>query len=76
MARERHVTYVRTPNDVLAHQITRLTGGEVVLDEIEQLLIALQRRASFASRDGAAPGALPARSQERRRPRGQSALSY
>ena len=27
----------------LAHHITRLTEGEVVLDEIEQLLIALQR---------------------------------
>ncbi len=43
MARERRVAYVRTPNDVLAHHITRLTDGEVVLDEIEQLLIALQR---------------------------------
>lgn len=43
MAYERHVAYVRTERDMLAHHITRLAGDDVELDEIEQLLIALQR---------------------------------
>jgi predicted transcriptional regulator len=43
MAREYHVTYIRTPRDALAHHITRLAGDDVQFDEIEQLLIALQR---------------------------------
>jgi hypothetical protein len=43
MAREFHVAYVHTRRDALAHHITRLAGDDVQLDEIEQLLIALQR---------------------------------
>jgi hypothetical protein len=43
MALEHHVTYVGTSRDMLAHHITRLAGDDVELDEIEQLLIALQR---------------------------------
>jgi hypothetical protein len=43
MALEHHVTYVRTSHDALAHHITRLAGDNVQFDEIEQLLIALQR---------------------------------
>jgi hypothetical protein len=43
MAEQHHVTYVCTSRDTLAHHITRLAGEDVVLDEIEQLLIALQR---------------------------------
>jgi hypothetical protein len=43
MALEHHVAYVRTERDALAHHITRLAGDDVELDEIEQLLIALQR---------------------------------
>jgi hypothetical protein len=43
MAEEYHVVYVRTPGDALAHHITRLAGEDVQLDEIEQLLVALQR---------------------------------
>jgi hypothetical protein len=43
MAFEHHVTYVGSSRDVLAHHITRLAGEDVQLDEIEQLLIALQR---------------------------------
>ncbi len=43
MAREYHVTYIRTPRDALAHHITRLAGDDVQFDELEQLLIALQR---------------------------------
>jgi hypothetical protein len=43
MAQEYHVVYSRTEHDLLAHHITRLAGDDVQLDEIEQLLIALQR---------------------------------
>ena len=43
MAHEHHVAYIRTQRDVLAHHITRLAGDDVQLDEVEQLLIALQR---------------------------------
>lgn len=43
MAEEYHVAYVLTSNDTLARHITRLAGDDVQLDEIEQLLIALQR---------------------------------
>lgn len=43
MAREYHVSYSGTERDLLAHHITRLAGDDVHLDEIEQLLIALQR---------------------------------
>jgi hypothetical protein len=43
MAEEHRVAYVRTSRDTLAHDITRLAGDDVHLDEIEQLLIALQR---------------------------------
>ena len=43
LARKYDVTYVATRNDPLAHHITRLAGDHVQLDEVEQLLIALQR---------------------------------
>jgi hypothetical protein len=43
MAQKYHVVYVRTSRDLQAHHITRLAGDDVELDEIEQLLIALQR---------------------------------
>ena len=43
MALEHDVEYVRAPHDRLARDITRLAGDDVQLDEIEQLLIALQR---------------------------------
>jgi hypothetical protein len=43
MAQEHQVAYVRTSRDSLAHHITRLAGDDVQLDEVEHLLIALQR---------------------------------
>ena len=43
MAEEHQVAYVRTSRDAFAHHITRLAGDDVQLDEVEQLLIALQR---------------------------------
>jgi hypothetical protein len=43
MAQDHKVAYVRTERDTLTHHITRLAGDDVQFDEIEQLLIALQR---------------------------------
>jgi hypothetical protein len=43
MAEEHHVAYEQTARDARARHITRLAGNDVQLDEIEQLLIALQR---------------------------------
>jgi hypothetical protein len=43
LARQHGVAYVRTQRDMLAHHMTRMAGDDVELDEIEQLLIALQR---------------------------------
>jgi len=43
MAEEHRVAYVHTSRDTFAHDITRLAGDDVQLDEVEQLLIALQR---------------------------------
>lgn len=43
MARQYNVAYVRSRRDVLAHHITRLADDDVELDEIEELLVALQR---------------------------------
>ena len=43
LAEKHGVAYVKTQRDALAHHITRLAGDDVELDEVELLLIALQR---------------------------------
>ena len=43
LAQKYHVAYVQTQSDALAQQITRLSGDDVELDEVERMLIALQR---------------------------------
>ena len=43
------VAYLETPVDQLAETITRLSDDEVHLDEIERLLIALERAGVIAS---------------------------
>jgi len=43
LADRHNVRYARTALDAWADQVTRLAGDDVRLDEIEQLLIALQR---------------------------------
>jgi hypothetical protein len=43
MAARHHVKYEPTQSDLLANDITRLSGDTISLDEIEQMLIALQR---------------------------------
>jgi hypothetical protein len=51
MAEEHHVSYVLTPSDALAVHMTRHSGDDVVPDDIERLLIALQRAGHLTSRD-------------------------
>ncbi|MEA2899057.1 MAG: hypothetical protein QOJ84_4672 [Bradyrhizobium sp.] len=43
MAAQHHVSYVPTRSELLASDITRLAGDHVRLDEVECLLVALQR---------------------------------
>jgi hypothetical protein len=43
LAQQHHVAYAPKQSDALAHHITRLAGDHVELDEVEQLLLALQR---------------------------------
>jgi hypothetical protein len=44
MVEERNVTFAATQGDVLAHHFSRLADNETVeFDEVEQMLIALQR---------------------------------
>jgi hypothetical protein len=43
LVRRHHVVYNATTNDQLAHHISRLSGDFVILDDIEKMLIALQR---------------------------------
>jgi hypothetical protein len=50
MAEEHHVSYALTQSDALALDISRHSGDDV-LDDIEQLLIALQRAGHLTSRD-------------------------
>jgi hypothetical protein len=51
MARQHHVFYAHTATDRLAHHMTRLAGAAVELDEIEQLIIALQRAGHLTRKD-------------------------
>jgi hypothetical protein len=51
MARQHHVQYVGTESDALAHHITRLAGDTVILDDVEQTLLALQRAGHLSRRD-------------------------
>jgi hypothetical protein len=43
MAEQHHVAYVRTENDRLADHFARLADSHVELDDVERMLIALQR---------------------------------
>jgi hypothetical protein len=51
MARQHHVSYSHTPTDRLAHHMTRLAGDAIELDEIERLIIALQRAGHLGRTD-------------------------
>ncbi len=43
LARRDHIDYSETATDRLAHHMSRLAGDTIELDEIERLLIGLQR---------------------------------
>jgi hypothetical protein len=43
MAQQHGIAYAPTANDVWAHDVTRLADDDVTLDEIELLLLELQR---------------------------------
>ncbi len=43
LARKHGVSYVRTEHDALADVMTRLSDDEVVMDDIENLMVALRR---------------------------------
>ena len=44
LAEQHHLTYNRLPTDVLGQNITRLSGDDdVILDETELILLALER---------------------------------
>lgn len=51
MARQHHVHYVGTGSDVFAQHVTRLAGDTVILDDVEQTLVALQRAGHLSRRD-------------------------
>lgn len=51
LARQHNVRYVGTESDSLAQDIARLAGDQVVLDEIEQTLVALQRAGYLTRRE-------------------------
>jgi hypothetical protein len=51
MAEEHHVSYVLTPSDALAINISRHSGDDVVPDDVELLLIALQRAGHLSTRE-------------------------
>jgi hypothetical protein len=43
MAARNNVTAAVSENDLFAHHVTRLSGDDVLLDDVEQMVIALQR---------------------------------
>jgi len=51
MARKHDVHYVGTGSDVFAQHVTRLAGDNVILDDVEQTLVALQRAGHLSRRD-------------------------
>jgi hypothetical protein len=51
LAEEHHVSYVLTQSDALALRISSHSGDDVVPDDVERLLIALQRAGHLTSRD-------------------------
>ncbi|PPQ41135.1 hypothetical protein [Rhodopseudomonas palustris] len=51
LARQHRVQLTATESDVLAHHISRLAGDDVVLDDIEQTLMSLQRAGHLSRRE-------------------------
>lgn len=51
LAEKHRISYAETATDAWAQHVTRLAGDDVKLDEIELLLIALQRAGHLNRRD-------------------------
>ena len=51
LAAQHNVSYAKTVGDELACAITRLSGDDVEMDEVELLLIALERAGVVSSED-------------------------
>lgn len=51
LARANNINYIKTGCDELAVNFTRLSDDEVVFDDIENLIIALERAGIIASKD-------------------------
>jgi hypothetical protein len=51
LAKEHDVTYAKTNGDQLAEKFTELSGDEVILDNVECLIIALERAGAINSED-------------------------
>ncbi len=51
LAEAHKIAYAETATDVWAHHVTQLAGDDVQLDEIELLLIALQRAGHLSRPD-------------------------
>lgn len=51
LAKQHNVKYVTTGDDLIANVVTRLSDDDVVMDEVELLLIALERAGVVASKD-------------------------
>lgn len=49
LAKRHSVAYAKTPHDELAEVITRLADDDVEMDDVELLLIALERAGVLAS---------------------------
>jgi D-aminopeptidase len=61
MAARNNVT--ASENDLFAHHVTRLSGDDVLLDDVEQMVIALQRAGVLSRAGGASASAVSARKQ-------------
>ena len=51
MARQHHITYVKTFGDAWGEKVTQLADDEVQADDIENLLIALKRAGKVTATD-------------------------
>ncbi|UYO43560.1 hypothetical protein KQX63_19565 [Rhodopseudomonas palustris] len=51
LARRHRVELTATESDVLARHISRLAGDDVVLDDVEQTLMSLQRAGHLSRRE-------------------------
>lgn len=51
LAKQHNVVYVKTSYDDLAETITRLSDDDVVMDDVENLIIALERAGILPSEE-------------------------